>query len=305
MDSTLLHTFRVVCESGRISLAARALHLSQPAVSQQMHRLEESCGQPLLIRSAHGVRPTPAGDALLTYARRVDELLVEADGVMHSGAPVGGELRLAASTTLASYVVPRLFARFLAREPGASLRLIVANTEGVVARLRSGDVPLGLIEGVARVAHVHTEPFFDDAILPCVAASTERLSFAVPTRIAELATVPLVMRERGSGTREVVERALRRAGVRRRKDAPELELGSTEACKAAVEAGLAVGFLARVAIDKELALGTIRPLDLVRLHIARTFRWALSSQAPPSGIAGRFYRLASSSAALITTRSPL
>jgi DNA-binding transcriptional LysR family regulator len=290
MDSTLLHAFRVVCESGRISLAARTLHLSQPAVSQQMHRLEDACAQPLLTRSARGVRPTPAGEALLGYARRVDELLEEAGTAMQRDAPVGGELRLAASTTLASYVVPRLFARFRAREPGASLRLIVANTEGVIERLRSGDVPLGLIEGVERVAHVHTEPFFDDAILPCVTASAERLSFAVPAGLGELATVPLVMRERGSGTREVVERALKRAGVRRHKNAPELELGSTEACKAAVEAGLAVGFLARVAIDKELALGTIRPIELRRLHIARTFRWALSSKAPPPGIAGRFYR---------------
>ncbi|HEX8954343.1 MAG TPA: LysR family transcriptional regulator [Polyangia bacterium] len=292
MDSTLLHTFRVVCETGRISMAARVLHLSQPAVSQQVQKLEHACRQPLLTRSARGVSVTPAGDTLLAYARRVDELLEEADAALSRGAPSGGELRLAASTTLASYVVPRLFARFRVREPAASLRLTVVNTAGVLELVRSGEVALGLVEGAARVAHVHTEPFFDDAIVPCVAAAADKLAFAVPRTAADLAGAPLVMRERGSGTREVVERALRQAGVRRLRGATELELGSTEACKAAVEAGLAVGFLARVAIDKELALGTLRPIEIRRLQVTRTFRWALSSAAAPAGIAGRFYEFA-------------
>jgi DNA-binding transcriptional LysR family regulator len=293
MESALLHTFRVVCETRRISMAARVLHLSQPAVSQQVQKLEDAYGQALLTRSARGVTPTPAGETLLAYARRVDEVLEEAHAALARGIPRGGELRLAASTTLASYVVPRLFARFRAREPAAGLRLVVANTAGVLELVRGGEVPVGLVEGAERAAHVHTEPFFDDEIVPCVGAG-DRLGFDVPRSASDLAKVPLVMRERGSGTREVVERALRGAGVQRARGAVELELGSTEACKAAVEAGLAVGFLARAAIDKELALGTIRPIELRRLRITRTFRWALSSTAAPSGIAGRFYRFAAS-----------
>src|SRR4051812_1366185 len=111
MDSLLLHTFRVVCESGRISLAGRVLHLSQPAVSQQVQKLEGACGQALLIRSSRGVMPSPAGETLLGYARRVGELLDEADSALSRGTPKGGELCVVASTTLASYVVPKLFAR--------------------------------------------------------------------------------------------------------------------------------------------------------------------------------------------------
>src|SRR4051794_13566796 len=115
MDSPLLHTFRVVCEAGRISLAARVLHLSQPAVSQQVRRLEDACGQALLVRSARGVTPTPAGETLLGYARRVDELLEDAGAAVRQVERSGGELRLASSTTLASYVLPPLLARFRAR----------------------------------------------------------------------------------------------------------------------------------------------------------------------------------------------
>jgi DNA-binding transcriptional LysR family regulator len=292
MDSALLHSFRVVCEAGRISLAAPILHLSQPAVSQQIQRLEDSCGRALLVRSSRGVAPTPAGETLLAYARRVDDLLEDADAALHGAESAGGELHLAASTTLASYVLPRLLVRFRAREPAVVIRLAVANTQGITELVRSGDIALGLIEGAGRVPHVHTEPFFDDEIVPCVAAAAEKLTFPVPRTLAELGLAPLVLRERGSGTREVVDRALQRAAGHRRRRAAELELGSTEACKAAVEAGLAVGFLSRVTIEKELALGTLRPIEILRLRIARTFRWAMASSAAPQGVAGRFYRFA-------------
>src|SRR5262245_44618488 len=127
MDPGLLHTFRVVCESGRISLAARVLHLSQPAVSQQIQKLEQACGQTLLVRSSRGVGLTGAGETLLAYARRLDELLEDADTALQKGVARGGELRLAASTTVASYILPKLFARFRAREPAVIIRLDVVN----------------------------------------------------------------------------------------------------------------------------------------------------------------------------------
>lgn len=300
MDSELLHTFRVVSESGRISLAARVLHLSQPAVSQQIQKLEQACGQTLLTRSSRGVGLTPPGERLLAYARRVDELLEEAETALRD-APRGGQLHVAASTTIASYVLPRLFARFSAREPAVVFRLVVVNTEGVIERVRAGEVPLGLIEGVGRVAHVHTANFLDDEIVPCVASQAEMLKFAVPRSPRELASVPLVFRERGSGTRDAVEAALRKLGLRRLS--PAFDLGSNEACKAAVESGLALGFLSRVSIEKELALGTLRPIELGRLRITRTFRWALPSPAEPPGVAGRFYRFASGLAGVTGSRT--
>jgi len=293
MDSTLLRTFRVVCEAGRISAAARALHLSQPAVSQQIHRLEESTGRVLLQRSARGVTPTAAGATLLGWARRLDALLEEAAVDLGRDAPARGELRLAASTTLASFVLPRLFARFrAARAPALPIRLVVGNSDAVLEQVRAGDVALGLIEGSGRAPHLHTEPFFDDEIVACVAADPSRLAFAAPRTPAALGRAPLVFRERGSGTREVVERALRRLGVRRAPGVADVELGSTEACKGAVEAGLGVGFLSRVTIEKELALGTLRPVEIRGLAIRRTFRWAMASPTPPGGAAGLFYQFA-------------
>jgi DNA-binding transcriptional LysR family regulator len=292
MDSNLLHTFRTVAETGRISAAARALHLSQPAVSQQIHKLESECGRPLLTRSARGVVPTQAGAALLGYARRVAELLEDAAAELRSDARATGELTLSASTTLAFYVLPPVFAAFRARFPGVRVHLLVSNTRGVVEHILSGEVTVGLIEGPGRVPHLHTVDYLDDEILPCVTGVAARLPFAEPATVGDLERLPLVLRESGSGTRAVVDRALRKAGLERRRGQPDLELGGTEACKGAVEAGLGVGFLSRVSIGKELALGTLRPIAIRGLRITRTFRWALPSSAPPLGLAGRFYRFA-------------
>ena len=262
-------------------------------MSQQIQRLEDACGRALLVRSSRGVAPTPAGETLLTYAGRVENLLEDADAALRAPGHAGGELDLAASTTSRRTSFRASCVRFRAREPASAIRLAVANTEGIHRARTRRRHPLGLIEGRgARSPRAH-RAVRRRRDVPCVAAATEKLTFPVPRTLAELALAPLVLRERGSGTREVVERALRRAAAGHRRRRPsELELGSTEACKAAVEAGLAVGFLSRVTIEKELALGTLRPIEIRRLRIARTFRWAMASSAAPQGVAGRFYRFA-------------
>jgi DNA-binding transcriptional LysR family regulator len=292
IDSELLHTFRVVADCGRISEAARALHLSQPAVSQQIHKLEDRCGRPLLTRSARGVAPTEAGALLLGYARRVQALLEDAAASLKGAERLAGTLKLSASTTLAFYVLPPVLAAFRAHHPGVAIELMVGNTRGVVEHVRSGEVAVGLIEGPGRVPHLHVEHYLDDEILPCVAGATAKLRHPVPRTVGELADCPLVLRESGSGTRAVVDAALRKAGLRARRNAPDLELGGTEACKGAVEAGLGVGFLSRASLEKELHLGTLRPIEIRGLRITRAFRWALPSAATPTGLAGAFYRFA-------------
>src|SRR5581483_3149424 len=155
---------------------------------------------------------------------------------------LAGTLRLSASTTLAFYVLPPVLAAFRAHHPGVAIELLVGNTRGVVEHVRSGEVSVGLIEGPGRVPHLHVEHYLDDEILPCVAGATAKLRHPVPRTVGELADCPLV---------------LRKAGLRARRAAPDLELGGTEACKGAVEAGLGVGFLSRASLEKELHLGTL------------------------------------------------
>ena len=133
LDPRRLETFRVVATAGKVSTAARLLHLSQPAVTAQVHQLEEEAGEPLLLRGPRGVRPTAAGLRLLDYARRVHALLEEAEAGLGGDATAAGPLLLAASTTLASYVLPGLLADFLRTvAPGTGVHLEVGNTEEVL-----------------------------------------------------------------------------------------------------------------------------------------------------------------------------
>lgn len=290
IDPRRLETFRAVALAGRISAAARNLHLSQPAVSGQIRELERECGRPLLVRSASGVRLTADGERLLEHAQRVDEILRAAAEPMQDEPGEGGELVMGASQTTAACVVPHLVAELRRARPEVAVRVEVGNTAAVLQWLAAGTVPLGLVEGLPRAGRVRLEPYVEDVILP-VASAAAPAGFLRLRRVSELDRVPIVWREVGSGTRAVVERALRRAGYRRGRGRADLALGTNEAVKAAVLLGLGVGFLSRWSIRAELATGALRAIPLQDLRIARTFSWALPAGGV-LGIAGRFLRQA-------------
>lgn len=287
IDPRRLETFRVVALAGRISAAARMLHLSQPAVSGQVRELERECGRPLLIRTARGVLPTPDGERLLEHAQRVEEILRAAAEPHDEGADTG-ELVLGASQTTAACVIPHLVAEHRRARPDQAVRVEVGNTEAVLAWLAEGTVPLAMVEGLPRARGVRLEAYVDDELLP-VASAGAPAAFQRVRRVAELERVPIVWREVGSGSRAVVERALRRAGHRRGRGHADLALGTNEAVKAAVLLGLGVGFLSRWAIRAELATGALRALPLQDLRVTRAFSWALPAGGVP-GPAGRFLR---------------
>ncbi len=285
----MLTTFLAVLEAGSVSAAARVLHLSQPAVTGQLRRLEAAVGAALFVRSVHGVSPTAAGLQLASYARAVRRTLEEALGAV-VGLPEEeeGELVVGASTTIAAHVLPALLARFRTSHPRVALRVDVGNSEHVVRAVREGRAPLGLVEGHARVAGVRLEPFLDDEIIPVMGLQA---SYEIHDA-KSLERVPLLWRERGSGTRAVVERALVKAGIERDAiRALDVELGSTEAILGGAAAGLGVAFVSRASAAALLAAGALRVVPRIELPLRRAFRWALPSGALV-GLAARFHRLA-------------
>lgn len=268
-DSRHLRILRTVIETGSITGAARRLYVSQPAVTASVQKLEAALGVTLLERHARGVTPTAAGQRLLKHARRVDEALSElVDDVGASAGPLAA-LALGASTTIAAGLAPRLFSLFADAHQVAGMRLRVGNTAAILDEVKQGTLPMGLVEGLTRAPRVHLEPFLDDTILPVVAASS-------PLRGAAALESPILWRERGSGTRAVVERALRSRG---RKPTPQdLELGSTDAIRAATIHGLGVAFLSRWSIGPELETGRLRVLSIPGLDIVRSFSWVMPSR---------------------------
>ena len=291
LENFRLVVFRTVAKTLSFRKAAEELYLTQPAVSQQIKALEEDLETQLFDRSGTQVKLTRAGRVLLEHAEQVQALLAQAE---HQIAALRGDhagrLALGASTTIVQYVLPRLLGEFCREHPRVHPTLVSGNTEEIVEALLEQKIALGLIEGPARSRDVKTEPFLKDEMIliaPSAHEWTERGS--IPC--SDLLTAPLLMRERGSGSRRVIEMALDRQGVKRGALQIAMELDSTEAIKSAVEAGLGVGFVSRWAIAKDLRLGnSFKTIQVDGLRIERDLLVAYTAAPEPAGLALEFRR---------------
>lgn len=292
MESFRLKVFRVAAEELSFTRAAEKLFLTQPAVTMQVKNLEDELRLRLFDRTGQRLALTPAGVVLRDYATRIAGLCIEAEQELAGlrGETVG-RLALAASTTIAQYLLPAIAGAFIREHPGVELDIMSANTAGAVAALVDGRVRLALIEGPAGRNDVKTEPFIEDR-LPLIAPPGHEWAEAGIIDAAKLANAPLIMRERGSGTRDVVERSLRKAGLALKKLRVVMELDSTEAVKSAVRAGLGVGFVSEWALSRELALGMLKEIAVKNMEIRRDFLFVYPRGPEPEGIEGAFLKFA-------------
>jgi DNA-binding transcriptional LysR family regulator len=311
VENFRLRVFRAVAAEMSFRKAAEALHLSQPAVSQQIRSLEEEAGVRLFDRGSsdgHGsqIALTEAGRVLLGYAATAAETMEAARRSLAAlGDRVSGELRLGASTTVAQYVLPRILGAFLRQYPQVRLSVVSGNTERIAEAVAERRVALGIIEGPAMRRDVKTERMIEDEMVLIVAPGHPWARPGAGSRsgarlgklaAAELTTAPMLMRERGSGSRRVVERALRKAGIPLRSLRVAMELDSTEAIISGVEAELGVGFVSRCAISKALRLGTVRTVPVKGLEIVRDFSFIRLAGTEAAGAAAAFQRFAMGSA---------
>jgi len=247
--------------------AAEHLFLTQPAVTQQIKALENDLGVRLFDRTAGRIALTRQGSTLLTYATKIAALASEAEQKLNGDTgSVSGELSLGVSTTIAQYVLPHLLGAFLDDHPRVQFSLHSGNTAEIVDLVLASKVSVGLIEGPARQRGVRTEPFMEDELVLIASSnSVDRLS-----RTQFLAS-NLLMREQGSGSRQVAEAALIRAGFKLKSFRKVMDLDSTEAIKSAVEAGLGIGLVSRWAISKELELGALKVAQVAGVRATRHF----------------------------------
>lgn len=301
LENFRLVVFRAVAEHLSFRRAAEELYLTQPAVSLQIKALEDDLAVKLFDRSGSHVRLTAAGEVLLRHARNLHALLMEAEAEIAAAVgDRGGHLALGASTTIAQYVLPRLLGEFRKLHPRVRLRMISGNTEQIVRALEKGKIGLGLIEGPARSRDVKTQPFLLDLLVLIVPVSRdwpERQTIPV----TEIARMPLVMREHGSGSRHVVEAALETHGLRRGALQIVMNLDSTEAIKSAVESGLGAGFVSRSALAMDARLGTsFRIVEIEGLRIQRELLIASHRGPQPLGPENEFRRFLLARTATLT-----
>lgn len=281
----------MVAEHRSFTRAAESLHLTQPAVTLQIKALEDDLTVRLFDRSGSRIALTEAGELLLGYARQAEDLLEEAEReIGRFRGEIRGRLSLGASTTIAQYLLPPILGRFLTAHPQVQPFLLGANTEHIVAALAEGSIQLGLIEGPAHRGDVKTERFLADEIVALVSQHHPWAQSGFVPHIHLLAEQPLIFRERGSGTRNVVERFLRRAGLNMRKLHVMMELDSTEAVKSAVAANLGIGFVSHWALRCGGAAFGIVPLRFTDQRITRNFQFISPKGPDPEGPAGAFLR---------------
>lgn len=282
-----------VGELGSISAAARAHGVTQPAASMRLRALERVLQIQLLERTTTGARLTPAGMATVEWAaavlRDIQTLLA---GTAALRADHDSHLLLAASLTVAEYLLPRWLEQLAASHPQVKVSLSMGNTERVVQLVERGEVDLGFVEGARPPGHLRSQALTRDELLVVVGPDhpwSRRRSHLSP---AELAATPLVLREPGSGTREVLAEAL---GALDLGITAAMELASTTAIKAAVMTGAGPAVVSALAVSGELQTGRLVHVPAAGLCLQRTIRAIWAPSRPPSAAASRFVAIAAGS----------
>lgn len=266
-----IRVFLTVVDKKSFSKAAKALFLTQPAVSFQIQMLEEYYSTRLFDRINRHISLTESGKLLLDYANKMTDLQSELEREMQElTGTVKGRLLIGASTTVGEYLVPQLLGVFKKKYPEVDLVLEIGNTEDIENKIHETSLDIGLVEGPVTGKDIEKEFFIEDHLCLITSmnhpwASEEQVS------IFELDKYPFISREKGSGTRKVIEEALKKAGFPASGLNVSMELGSTNAIKAAVANDLGISIISKWAARERAKLGKIAKLDLKEVEFERPF----------------------------------
>jgi len=291
IENFKLKVFRVVADMLNYRRAADELHLTQPAVTAQIRSLEESLGIALFDRIGRDTSLTPAGATLLQYVRKIEAITNDAIAAL---APFGGleevELSIGASHTIAVYLLPQLLPHLMRDWPKLRVHIMGGSTNEVLQALTTHQIGIALIEAPAHRPDLKIEAFGQDE-LALIARPDHRWAKRPMVRATELVQERVLLREVGSGMRHFVEEYLERNGVLRQQLFTFLDTNSTEAIISAVEAGLGIGFVPALAIEKALKLGSVKAIQLDNGPIRRQLIIVLLNGPDPRGPIGQLLEI--------------
>ena len=308
MDEFRLKVFVTAAKALSFSKCAAALNITQPAVSRHIGELEARFGVPLFSRGSSGVGLTKAGRLLLQHAEGLLSAYQKMDYDMDLLAQAGqydmdllaqagqGRLAIGASTTIAMYLLPEILASFMERSDGIEVSMLSGNSENVEQWLRDGTVDIGFVENASRRPWLHYERLMADELV-LVAGTHGRYASLESVTPQELRTLPLVLREKGSGTREILENVLGGCGISPEDLNVVIELSSTEAIKAFVRSSDTLAVVSVIALRRELADGALRIVDIDGVDMPREFATVVRP-GEFSGLNERFHHFAVREASL-------
>ena len=291
MADRRLQVFHAVAKHLSFTKAAEALFMTQPAVTFQIRQLEEHFSTRLFDRAHGRITLTPAGVTAMEYAEKILALTAELDSRLKDlSGEVAGPLLIGASTTIADFLLPHILGQFKAAHPEVVPRLVVGNSEAVQDRVGERALDIGFIEGDSHLPTLVSESLCNDE-LQVVCAPSHPLTQLAAVPPAALAEHAYLSREQGSGTREVTDHYLEKAGVSPNMLNVVMEASSPEALKGLVAAGMGFAIMSRVSVTKEVSLG-----QLVRIPLTPPLRRQLTVVYPKeriqSGIVKAFVQFA-------------
>jgi DNA-binding transcriptional LysR family regulator len=288
VDLRQLEIFAKVAEFGSFSRAAESLDLTQPTVSEHIRALEDELGVRLLDRLGRGAAVTPAGQLLLSHAERMLALAREArQAIDRFQGRMSGNLLVGASSIPGEYVLPALMGRFRDKYPDITVTLLIGDSQAVIEWVADGRVELGVVGNrLARRGVEYRELMPDDVVV--VVPAGHAWAGRAQVTLEELGAEPMIVRERGSGTRAALEQALAEAGADLGAFRIVAEMGSTQAIKQAVRAGLGVSVMSRRAVEDECRSGQAWGLKVADLPLSRSFHVATHRDRSRSPLAEAF-----------------
>jgi DNA-binding transcriptional LysR family regulator len=262
MADRRLQVFHTVARLLSFTKAAESLHMTQPAVTFQVRQLEEYFNTRLFDRTHNRISLTNAGKRVYEYADEIFDLYAKMENAVRDmTGEISGILIIGASTTIAEYMLPSLLGDFKRKYPDINVHLKVSNSDGIVSMVENNDIDLGVVEAPVMNKNLVVENCRNDRLVAIVPPQHE-LASQRKVKLKDLMDHAYIAREEGSGTREVIHGYLANVGMKPADIHVAMELGSPEAIKGAVDAGMGVSIVSEVTIHKELQLGTLVALEL-------------------------------------------
>jgi len=271
MEDHKLRVFCAVAETKSFSKASELIHLTQPAVSLQIQAMEELYETRLFDRSGNTINLTPAGVILYKRAKEILALYSEAQqNISEITGAIKGSLSIGASSTIGNYLLPHIISAFKKKVPQVNISLVVGNTKIITEKLNAGEIDIALVEGDVSKQRFSVETLLSDELVVIMSPAhpwAERRNLPA----IDLTKEPLILREEGSGTRQIILKHLDEHGIKLDQLKIALVMGSTEAIKGAVEEGLGVSIMSGWAVRKWLKQGLLKAATFKDLKFHRNF----------------------------------
>ncbi|MDP1546357.1 MAG: LysR family transcriptional regulator [Anaerolineales bacterium] len=270
IELSTLRVFLAAAEEKNFSSAAKRLHMSQSAVSQNIQSMEKAYGVELFIRGGRAVEISEAGQSILPMAREVLRAarMLE-DGFQEIHHQIGGELLIGCSTSAGKYLLPVLLSTFQQEYPAVHPRVKVMGRDGVYEKLLNQSLPIGVSSKYLEHRDVECLPLFDDRIYLIVSSNHPWAAYGKATP-DDLLDQPIIMREEMSGTCDTVMQSLKNFGITPDMLNVTMELGNPEAIEMAVERGVGIAFVSEMVAARGLAFGRIKKVELQGLELRRS-----------------------------------